>query len=172
MVLRTTLAWAGVVAVGATILSAALAANPAVPGDLVWRGLVIFLGALGAAVALLWLHLTGEGGHRPSRRRTRRSASPLPPTLVQVQDAVRAGSASRPDFERVLRPILFEIAEDRLLAVGISPLREVVGARQRLGPLAADLLLSPRVTVYGTGVRGPSRATLAEVMAALEGLRR
>ena len=169
--MRAARAWAVVLAVAATGLAAALAIGPAHFGDLAWRWLLIFLGGLGATLLVGWLAGLARS---PAQVRPRRSSSPaaLPADLVTVQDAVRSGASSRADFERVLRPLLYEIAEDRLLAMGISPERQPEAARARGGQLVADLLLSPRQTVYGTRQPGPGRTVLERLMADLEGLRR
>ena len=169
--MRAARVWAVVVAVAATGLAAALAIGPADLGDLAWRWLLLFLGGLGGALLVGWLAglAKSPAGARPRRRKT----SPgLPTNLLSVQDAVRSGASSRADFERVLRPLLAEIAEDRFLALGISPERQPEAARTRGGELVADLLLSPRRTVYGTRQPGPGRPVLERLMADLEGLRR
>ena len=169
--MRAARAWAVVLAVAATGLAAALAIGPAHFGDLAWRWLLIFLGGLGAILLVGWLAGLARS---PAPIRPRRSRAPgaLPANLLTVQDAVRSGASSRADFERVLRPLLFEIAEDRLLALGISPERQPEAARARAGQLVADLLLSPRQQVYGTRQPCPGRTVLERLMADLEGMRR
>jgi MFS family permease len=169
--MRAARAWAVVLAVAATGLAAALAVGPAHLGDLAWRWLLIFLGGLGAALLVGWLAGLAKSPVeiRPKRRK---APAGLPENLVSVQDAVRSGASSRADFERVLRPLLSEIAEDRFLALGISPERQPEAARARGGQLVADLLLSPRQTVYGTRQPGPGRPALERLVADLEGLRR
>ena len=169
--MRAARAWAVVLAVAATGLAAALAIGPAQFGDLAWRWLLIFLGGLGAILLVGWLAGLARSP-APIRPRRRSAPAALPENLLTVQDAVRSGAASRADFERVLRPLLFEIAEDRLLALGISPERQPEVARARAGELVADLLLSPRQTVYGTRQPGPGRTSLERLMADLDGLRR
>ncbi len=169
--MRAARAWAVVLAVAATGLAAALAVGPAHFGDLAWRWLLIFLGGLGATILVSWLATLAKSP-REMRPKRRRASAGLPENLVSVQDAVRSGASSRADFERVLRPLLSEIAEDRLLALGISPERQPEAAKVRGGQLVADLLLSPRQTVYGTRQPGPGRAALEKLMADLEGLRR
>ena len=169
--MRAARAWAVVLAVAATGLATALAIGPAHFGDLAWRWLLVFLGGLGTLLLVGWLAGLARS---PARVRPRRRQAPaaLPANLLSVQDAVRSGASSRADFERVLRPLLYEIAEDRFLALGISPERQPAAARARGGPLVADLLLSPRQTVYGTRQPGPGRAVLERLMADLEGMRR
>ena len=169
--MRAARAWAAVLAVAATGLSAALAIGPAHFGDLAWRWLLIFLGGLGATILVSWLATLAKSP-REMRPKRRRAYAGLPENLVSVQDAVRSGASSRADFERVLRPLLSEIAEDRLLALGISPERQPEAARVRGGQLVADLLLSPRQTVYGTRQPGPGRPVLERLMADLEEMRR
>ena len=169
--MRAARAWAVVLAVAATGLAAALAIGPAQFGDLAWRWLLIFLGGLGAILLVGWLAGLARSP-APIRPRRRSAPAALPENLLTVQDAVRSGAASRADFERVLRPLLFEIAEDRLLALGISPERQPEAARARAGQLVADLLLSPRQQVYGTRRPGPGRTVLERLMADLEGMRR
>lgn len=159
------------VALAATVLTAGVAANLRSGSDLAWRGLLIFLGALGSLLALPWLQRTGDPllpgppGRRPAR-------AEIPPSLVRTEDAVRAGCVSRADFERALRPLLYEIAEDRLLAAGVSPERDPGAAGERLGEPGRELLLAPRTAVYGTARRGPSRAVLEQLLDRLEALRR
>lgn len=160
-----------VLAVAGTGLAAALAVGPAHLGDLAWRWLLLFLGLLGAALGVGWLRGLGRAPAPPPRPR-RRQPPGLPADLLAVQDAVRSGTSSRADFERVLRPILAEIAEDRLLALGLSPQRQPDAARERAGPAVADLVLGPRRAVYGTREPGPGREALAQLVEALEGLRR
>ena len=169
--MRAARAWAVVLAVAATGLAAALAVGPAHFGDLAWRWLLIFLGGLGATLLVGWLAQLARSPEEVRTRR-RRARADLPGDLVSVQDAVRSGASSRADFERVLRPVLFEIAEDRFLALGINPERQPGAARDRGGQLVADLLLSPRQTVYGTRQLGPGRPVLERLMADLEEMRR
>ena len=169
--MRVARAWAVVLAVAATGLATALAIGPAHFGDLAWRWLLVFLGGLGTTLVVGWLAGLARSP-APVRPRRRRAPAGLPANLLTVQDAVRSGASSRADFERVLRPLLFEIAEDRFLALGISPGRQPEAARARGGPLVADLLLSPRQPVYGTREPGPGRTVLERLMADLEAMRR
>lgn len=162
--------WAVVLAVLAFGAAAGLALGARAGGDLAWRALLLFIGALGAALAIQALRFPRDRKVSPGPKR--RSRSSIPGSFIRVRDAVTSASASRPDFERGLRPMLLEVARDVLASRGVDLDADPVQARALLGPEASELLLGPSVGPGWTRERGPRRERLERVMDHLEAVAR
>lgn len=156
----------------AAIAAAGLAVGARVGGDLAWRALLLFVGALGSALAVQALR-TPPGRVAPlAQRQDDAARAGLPASLIRIQDAVLSARASRPDFERGLRPMLVEVARDVLASRGVDLDSEPDRARAILGPETSELLLSPAVGPGWTRERGPRRDRLEKVMTGLEAMAR
>lgn len=156
----------------AAIAAAGLALGARVGGDLAWRALLLFVGALAAALAVQALRLPRVRTAPPVPGQAHAAQAGLPASLIRIQDAVLAASASRPDFERGLRPMLVEVARDVLASRGVDLESDPDRTRAILGPEISELLLAPPVGPGWTRDRGPRRDRLEQVMARLEAMAR
>lgn len=159
-------------AVLAALAALYLATRTQVPGQDVWRGYLLLVCFLGAFLLVQALRYSGDP--RPERSRGRRHSKlgAVPPELTQVVDVLRAGTASRPEFDRGMRPLLREIATDRLLLLGVDASRQPERAAEVLGPRLNQLILSRGASLAGIRDRGPSPAEVAQVLDQLEALAR
>ena len=155
----------------ATVGAVLLATRTKLPSQDVWRAYVLFAGFLGAYVLVQWLRRSGDP--RPARRRPPRRQRPgMPAELTQVGDLLRAGTASRPEFDRGMRPLLREIVADRLLAVGVDPDRHQDQAERLLGLRFTELALTRGASQSTIQDRGPSPREIAELLDRLEAIGR
>ncbi len=96
----------------------------------------------------------------------------IPAELAQIQDRLRAGRASRAEFDRDLRPLLREVARDRLQAVGVDLDLDSEQARSRLGPQASMAVLDQGPSRWDAAGRGPRQRELEALLDTLEGIGR
>ncbi|MGH7697758.1 MAG: hypothetical protein ACRENV_03675 [Candidatus Dormibacteria bacterium] len=99
------------------------------------------------------------------------AAGQLPAELGTIQDLLRASRSSRADFDREVRPLLREVARDRLLTQGISLPQDRERAAALLGPVATMAILEEGPSQWG-GNRGPRLAQLQSLLDTLEGIGR
>ncbi len=159
-------------AVLAALVSLYLSTQTHVPAQDVWRGYLLFVCFLGAFLLVQALRYSGDPGPERSRGRRHSKLGAVPPELTQVVDALRAGTASRPEFDRGMRPLLREIATDRLLSLGVDPGRQPDRAAEVLGPRLDQMILSRGASLAGIRERGPSPAEVAQMLDQLEALAR
>jgi hypothetical protein len=160
---------AAIAAVAATALVLIVTANAPGASQNLWRAYILFLCFLALICALRALRHVGESGPATDARGRRGSGRPgLPEELVRVNDLLLAGIASRPDFEHGMRPLLREIAADRLLSKGIDLGRDPEAAEAELGPYTSALLLRSAQRRPGFQDRGPSSAELSALLDRME----
>lgn len=156
----------------ATLGALYLVARTRVPGQDVWRGYLLLICLLGAFLLVQALRHSGDPIPERQRGRRRAQTASIPPELTQVMDVLRAGTASRPEFDRGMRPLLREVATDRLLWLGVDPSRQPQLAAATLGPRLSELALSRGASSAGIRDRGPTPAEVAELLDQLEALSR
>ncbi|MHB8331397.1 MAG: hypothetical protein ACYDEA_04305 [Candidatus Dormibacteria bacterium] len=153
----------------ATLGALFLAARTGVPTQDLWRGYLLFMCSLGAW--LLVQALSHSGDPRPSRSRAPGRRQPgIPAELTGVGDLLRAGAASRAEFDRGMRPLLREIATDRMLLLGVDPDRQPDQAAALLGPRLTELALTRGASLAEIRDRGPSPDEVAQLLDRLEAL--
>ncbi|MHB8324390.1 MAG: hypothetical protein ACYDHB_08225 [Candidatus Dormibacteria bacterium] len=158
-------------AVLATLGAVFVAARTGVPSQDLWRGYLLLMCSLGAW--LLVQALSHSGDPRPSRSRAPgRRGSGIPAELTGVGDLLQAGAASRAEFDRGMRPLLREIAQDRLLLLGVDADRQPDQAATLLGPRLTELALTRGASLAEIRDRGPSPAEVAQFLDRLEALAR
>lgn len=156
----------------ATLAAGALYLRGVGPRETVVRAYVLFCCAV---VVFFFIQLIrGLGDQVPRRPRSakRKGGAEMPSELVAVADSLRAGSASRPDFDRSVRPMLREITTDRLARAGVDARRERQRAEQLLGPKLFEMALQEGPTHAGVQERGPRRDEIVELLDRLAELAR
>jgi hypothetical protein len=159
---------AAVAAVAATLAVLIATTRSSGSSQNLWRAYVLFLCFLAVVCAVRALRSVGDPGPRRGSQARATTGSGLPDELTRVNDLLLAGRASRPDFERGMRPLLLEIAADRLLAKGIDLRRDPERAEAELGPETSALLLHTGGVRASFQDRGPSGPEISLVLARLE----
>jgi hypothetical protein len=159
---------AAMAAAAATVGVLVAAARSSGPSQNLWRAYVLFLCFLAVICAVRVLRHAGDPGPVRGSQARATARSGLPDELTRVNDLLLAGLASRPDFERGMRPLLIEIAADRLLAKGIDLRRDPERAEAELGPETAALLLREGGVRASFQDRGPSRREISLVLTRME----
>jgi hypothetical protein len=164
---------AAVAAIAATVVVLLVATRSSGYSLNLWRAYILFLCFLALICALRALRHVGESGQGRGARRLRGTGRPrLPEELTRVNDLLLAGIASRPDFEHGMRPLLREIAADRLLSKGIDLGRDPEAAETELGPDTSALLLRSAESRPSFQDRGPSSAELSALLDRMESIGR
>jgi len=148
----------------ATLAAAGLYLNGAISHETVVRAYVLFCCAAVVFFFIQVIRHIGDQVPNRARRPERRGGDELPGELVAIADSLRAGSASRPDFDRSVRPMLREITADRLTRAGVDLARERPRAEELLGPKLAEMALQEGPTHAGVQERGPRPAEIAELL--------
>jgi hypothetical protein len=131
---------------------------------------------LGALLLLAGLRLAGLGRRRQPSAFDRALASPArrplrPSDLVRLEDQVTVAVAAAGDLHFRLRPLLREIAEQRLeTGHGVDPVRQPQRARALVGEDAWDVVRPDAVPPPDRFERGIAPERLDRVVSALEQL--
>jgi len=156
----------------ATLVAFGFYIHGGIPDQALYRAYILFVCSL---LAFLMIQLTRHSGDaRPVAlvRATAAGAPELPKELATVADLLRAGSASRPDFDRSVRPLLREIAVDRLMVAGVDLRRDPERARELLGADEAELVLFEGPSHATVQERGPRPSEIAKLIDRLEAVGR
>jgi hypothetical protein len=152
----------------------AVAALAPVPGEAVLAGALVLLGALTAA-ELVRVIARVQGGTRESafeRALGRRpAAAPRPDDLVRLEDQVAMAVSLASDLHARLRPLVAEVAAQRLRTRhGVDLERRPDAARALLGEEAWELVRPDAAAPADRFARGISSARLARCLDAVEAL--
>ena len=155
-----------------TVVAAGFYIHGGIPDQALFRAYILFVCSLLALLLTQVMRHSGDPRSVPPARSMPAGAPEFPKELGTVSDLLRAGSASRPDFDRSVRPLLWEIAADRLLAVGVDLRHDPMRARELLGDEGARLVLSAGPSHASVQERGPQPPEIARLMDLLESLGR
>ena len=123
----------------------------------------------GAGVAAL-VKLPTRGGGLADRERVRIGLDSRPTQFVRLERIVEWSGESGLSAHTRLRPVLVEIAEDRLARRGLRLDRDVEDARRVLGPAVWDLVRPDRPAPRRRDTPGIPRRRLEEILDDLEAL--
>ena len=123
----------------------------------------------GAGVAALAKLPAGRGG-LDDRERGRIGVDPRPTQFVRLERIVEWSGESGLSAHTRLRPVLVEIAEDRLARRGLRLDRDVEEARRVLGPAVWDLVRPDRPAPRRRDTPGIPPRRLEEILDDLEAL--
>jgi hypothetical protein len=132
----------------------------------------IVVGAIGAAVCLAALarRLPRAAPLFEPALRARAEREVVPPPLVRLERVVESSASSALDAHGRLRPVLVEIAQERLARRGLRLDRDEAEARRRLGPAAWELVRPGRPPPWDRDAPGVAPAELEQILASLEGV--
>ncbi|MHB1501834.1 MAG: hypothetical protein ACYCYK_11825 [Candidatus Dormibacteria bacterium] len=136
------------------------------------RAYILFCCSLGVFLLIQSIRHSGDPARPGPSRRPRSGAVEVPSDLRQVADALRAGSASRPDFDRSVRPWLRELAMERLSLVGVDLRHDRERASELLGTELMEVAFSSGPSRATVQDRGPGPAQISSWLDRLEGLGR
>ena len=131
----------------------------------------IYLLSVGCVVIYLlvqWIRRFSRPRPSEGKRSQPASAGRLPAELERLQDALRASRASRTQFDLQVRPLLRQVAADRLRRVGVALERDPDRAGAILGPRLTELVLEKAAGDSGKGRQAPSKREMAEILDELE----
>ena len=155
--------------VGLLVLLAVVLRAPALARSAV-RGYLLVCAGLGAMVLVAWARWRSRPDDPLGRGWRHPRPQPVPEALGErraIVDALRFAQASAVACHDQLRPLLREIADRRLRAVG-HRLDQDPAAASILGPVAWDLLRPDRAAPPRGRARGPQLAELAAVVDAID----
>lgn len=161
------------IAVGASLGGALLVLSLADGGDRVWwfRGYVVIVGVLALRALVRWLAtLPRTRPPEPFRRHRRHWRHRQPPPTRRGSDRVlHLATYSAGDAHRGLRPILQEIADERLRARHGIALTDG-DAADRLAPATWELVRPDRPTPHALRAPGLTPDAIDALLADLEAL--
>ena len=134
---------------------------------------VLYLGAVGLLAAVRATHRASPDIHEPSLEDELRDPLDLPPErpaeLERLEREVYLSLGNEFYFHHRLRPLLREIASDRLLVQhGVDLDRQPAQAERLVGPEAWEWVRPDREEPRDRWVHGPPTAELTAVVDALE----
>ena len=156
----------------ASLATAALYFHGGVSNQDLLRAYILFCCSVAAFLLIQLARHSGDPVVHRERRPRQQGGAEVPGELLLVADALRAGSASRPDFDRSVRPWIRELAVDRLSLVGVDPRHEPERAAQLIGPELMEVAFGAGPSQARVQDRGPSPAQVGAWLDRLEGLGR
>ena len=155
-----------------TIAAGAVLLQGGVEPAQVGRAYALAVGAIGLYYLVVDLRELSTERFRRGARRPEAVGTRLPGDLVGLQDTLRASRVSRTHLELAVKPLLREIAADRLLLVGVSLSRDPQTAAALMGPQLSQAIQeqppSPDVAPH----RAPQARELMALIDVLEGIGR
>jgi hypothetical protein len=136
----------------------------------VGRVYVLSVGCVALCLLVQWIRRLSREGPWQWTRSQPAATSLLPAELKRLQDSLRASRASRTQFDVQTRPLLCQVAADRLRLVGIAMEHDPDRAAATLGPRLSEMVLESPADASPTSRRAPSKRELAEILDELEGL--
>lgn len=154
----------------ASLATGALYFHGGVSNQDLLRAYILFCCSVAAFLLVQLARHSGDPAVPRERKPRAQQAVDVPGELLSVADALRAGRASRPDFDRSVRPWIRELAVDRLSLVGIDPRHDPKRASDLIGPELMEVAFSSGPSQARVQDRGPSPAQLGAWLDRLEGL--
>lgn len=136
----------------------------------VGRAYALAVGAIGLYYLVMDLRRLSTERESGRGRRPEAVEIRLPGDLERLQDTLRASRVSRTQLELAVKPLLREIAVDRLLLRGVSLSHDPEAAAALMGPQLSEALREPPSSADVTPRRAPQARELMALLDTLEGI--